>query len=32
MARKRRLTDEKRNLMSALMEAYEVQTAEDLRR
>ena len=30
MARKRRLTDEKRNVITALMEAYEVQTAEDV--
>jgi len=30
MARKRRLTAEKRNLITALMEAYEVQTAEDV--
>ena len=30
MARKRRLTEEKRNIIAALMQAYDVQTAEDV--
>ena len=30
MARKKRLTEEKKNLITALMQAYDVQTAEDV--